>query len=171
MDPDILDQLGLAADTAARTVDLAHGIRLTFRPPTSLDFTRAGQRAAASLEAAAALKSAIDRYGLSKSDLADLADPEIWEGASAFITSVELALLIVTAVERRTGDGESLQVWSVAPSAEALSTVLRHEGSLTAFMKATQAAGEELIQPKKECAPSPGGFGPAAARTAGPAVN
>lgn len=160
-----LEELGLQVSPASHDLDLAQGVVLRFRTPTALDVTLARTRLAEVLSPAAGLAAAGERYGLPRAEFGILVDPDQWEGVGAALYAIELAALIVTAVERREGEGEAARSWSTAPTVEVLAWLLRQEGNLNAFLKATDNAAGSLIQPKKERAPSPIGSSGAAART------
>lgn len=161
-----LDALGLDVAPTHHDLALGHGVTLRFRTPTALDTTLARSRLGEVLAPASALSAAAARYGLPRSDFGVLADPEQWEGVAAALFGIELAVLIVTAVDRRAVEAGEERVWSVAPDVTVLSWLLRQQGNLDAFLKATEAAGGSLIQPKKEPAPSLNGCSAAGARTA-----
>lgn len=161
-----LEGLGLEIAPTTHDLPLAQGVVLRFRTPTALDVTLARSRLAEVLGPASALADAAARYGLPRAEFAILVDPAEWEGVGAFLLGVELANLVVTAIERLDGEGEAARLLSVPPTLEVLSWLLRQEGNLNAFLKATDAAAGSLIQPKKERAPSPNGSSGAAARTA-----
>lgn len=161
-----LEELGLQVSPASHELDLAQGVVLRYRTPSSLDTTLARTRLAEVLAPASGLAAAAARYGLPREEFGILVDPDQWEGVGAALYAIELAVLIVTGVERRAGEGDAARSWSTAPTVEVLAWLLRQEGNLDAFLKATDAAGRSLIQPKKERAPSPNGSSGAAARTA-----
>lgn len=161
-----LEGLGLEVAPAAHDLSLSHGVTLRYRTPTALDVTLARTRVAEVLGPASGLAGAAARYNLPLSDFGILADPDEWEGVGAALFAIELAVLIVTAVWRVEGDGETARRWEVAPDVAVLSWLLRQKGALDAFLKATDTASGSLIQPKKEHAPSPNGSSAAAARTA-----
>lgn len=156
---DVLAGLGLVAGDWAGVVDLADGVKLTARAPTALDWSRARARIADVFDPLDRLRAASARYGMTADDRGALADPATWEGISEYCLMVEIADLVVSAINRTDAVGRT---FALAPSSTALAALLRRGDNLDRFTIKMREAERELLVPKKEPAPSPDGFGAAA---------
>lgn len=155
---DFWDKLGLQFVREPKTVELANGVLLTYLPPTSVETTQARHTASSLFEANDRLVRAAQRYGWSAEDVRTAIRPDSWEGVAQLAFAIELACLIVSAIDRAER--------SVAPDVTAFRHLFRVEANLVTFLDAITDAQRDLIRAKKEPPPSPDGSGPGAAKSA-----
>lgn len=157
----VLESLGLELNVEPRTLWLANGVELVYRPPEGTDWQVARKRAEEAFSARDALATAVLRYGWTSADAVKLLDPDRWSEAAIFCTAVELAPLVVTEVARVVaGERKTLP-----PTLEVFRVLFKQNRNLEAFWAAAKEADAELIQPKKEPPPSLNTFGAGAAST------
>ena len=155
-------QLGLEYSAEPQTLELGRGIRLTFRPPTSHDTTRARHANAIVFAADDEMRTAAQRYAWSSEDVKAVQRPSNWEGIGQLIFCIELAALTVTSVQRFDGD---CYVGSVPVSIATFSELFRLDDNLETFAAAVDKSAREMLRAKKEPASSLNGCSPEEAPT------
>lgn len=163
---EILGALGLELDETPMVVELAQGVRLTGRRPTTIDANRARVAVAEVFDPLDKLKAAAIRYRFTDDDKVAILEPETWAATAEYATAVELAVILIHTIEGPERDGGRA---SIPVNAATMAYLFRLEDNTVAFMAAASTAGRGLIRPKKDPAPSPNGCSPAGARTAGDA--
>lgn len=143
---DLAKALGLVINGEPRTLDLADGVKLTFRPPEGSDWSAAGTAVAKAMGSVKTTADARRLYGFGLRDVAALCDPQMWEGTADWCVAVELAARIVTLIERPVGE----EVLTIAPDREAFAFLFKLGDNYERFQVAAKEAGQALISAKKE---------------------
>ena len=141
-----LDALGLQANLDPMRCELADGVVLTMRPPVADDHCAAKAAVAEVLGAQNAMARAAAHYGWNGQAQVAMADPAIWETRVERCLHVELAALVVTAIEREV-DGETL---SVPPSVAAFNQLFMMGDNLDRFVDKVRTTSRAVIAAKKD---------------------